>query len=45
MGCAHAAAWQVREATGLDADHLNTLLEMMDDENKLMCRQGVVYLL
>ena len=35
----------VREAAGLPGDELDKLLKKMDDENKLMCRAGSVYLI
>ena len=35
----------VRAATELSSDELDELLEQMDNANKLMCRQGVVYLI
>ena len=35
----------VREATGLPKEKLDALIHFMDNENKLMCRAGVVYLI
>ena len=32
-------------ATGLDSVRLDALIAFMDDENKLMCRKGIVYLI
>jgi pyruvate/2-oxoglutarate dehydrogenase complex dihydrolipoamide acyltransferase (E2) component len=36
---------EVRAATGLPSSKLETLLAFMDNENKLMCRKGQVYLI
>jgi len=36
---------EVRAATGLPAAKLESLLNFMDNENKLMCRAGQVYLI
>ena len=35
----------VQKASGLPNDDLDVLLKKMDDENKLLCRQGTVYLI
>ena len=35
----------VREAAALPEDELTKLLEKMDNDNKLMCRAGSVYLI
>ena len=43
--CEDLPLQMVREAAALPEDELTKLLEKMDNDNKLMCRAGSVYLI